>query len=145
MDYVLLLCGVLIPFFLLVAYVLHPFFSSLRDPLTRRDFAVTLLKENDEAVRGGSSSSSSKQKPKPKPKSISLVIPAYNEEERLPVMLRDAEAYLSKLRRVLGLDFRIIIVNDGSKDGTAAVAVEFARRTTLPSVTLVDLVSNCCN
>lgn len=48
---------------------------------------------------------------------LSLVIPAYNEEKRLP-------AFLQSLRGVSGMD-EIIIVDDGSTDRTAQMAQGF--------------------
>ena len=57
-------------------------------------------------------------------RSISIVIPAYNEQVRLPDTLRHIVKYLCKS----GWAFReIIVVDDGSTDGTAAAAEEFAR------------------
>ncbi len=52
-------------------------------------------------------------------RSLSIVIPAYNEEQRLPATLRAIAAYLE----TKGLDFvEILVVDDGSTDGTAQVA-----------------------
>jgi dolichyl-phosphate beta-glucosyltransferase len=48
---------------------------------------------------------------------LSIVIPAYNEENRIGDTLRLAEAYLSKQ----GYDSEIIVVDDGSTDRTAAL------------------------
>ena len=49
---------------------------------------------------------------------LTLVIPAYNEESRLPRTLTDAAAYLNQW----GIDYRVIVVDDGSRDNTAALA-----------------------
>ena len=49
---------------------------------------------------------------------LSIIIPAYNEAKRLPNTLREIDKYLRKQT----YDYEIIVVNDGSKDETAAVA-----------------------
>ncbi|PIT97968.1 MAG: hypothetical protein COT71_03435 [Candidatus Andersenbacteria bacterium CG10_big_fil_rev_8_21_14_0_10_54_11] len=58
---------------------------------------------------------------------LSVVIPAYNEEQRLPPTLQDVAAYL----RNQPYGWEIAVVNDGSTDGTAdavrAVAVHEPR------------------
>jgi dolichyl-phosphate beta-glucosyltransferase len=52
-------------------------------------------------------------------RSISIIIPAYNEEKRLPGTLDKIERYFERIH----WDFaEIVVVNDGSVDGTAAVA-----------------------
>lgn len=52
-------------------------------------------------------------------RSISIIIPAYNEEKRLPASLEKIQDYL----RRSGWDFsEIVVVNDGSLDGTAELA-----------------------
>jgi len=55
---------------------------------------------------------------------ITVVIPAFNEEHRLPATLRDTVAYFA------GRDERveIIAVDDGSDDGTARVIAEWSDR-----------------
>jgi len=56
-------------------------------------------------------------------RSISIIIPAYNEEKRLPATLEKVVAWLDRT----DWSFReIIVVDDGSSDGTAAVAERFA-------------------
>ncbi len=56
--------------------------------------------------------------------SISIVIPAYNEERRLPATLSAVCAYLA--RRAWRFA-EILVVDDGSTDGTCRVAEDFAR------------------
>ena len=48
---------------------------------------------------------------------LSVIIPAYNEERRLPKILAEIDKYL----RRQNYDYEIIVVNDGSKDATAEV------------------------
>jgi SAM-dependent methyltransferase len=55
---------------------------------------------------------------------LSILIPAYNEEEFLPVLLeRVLAAPLPS-----GLEKEVLVVDDGSSDGTAMAALEAARR-----------------
>ena len=46
---------------------------------------------------------------------LSVIIPAYNEEKRLPKTLEEIDNYL----RRQSYDYEIVVVNDGSKDLTA--------------------------
>lgn len=54
---------------------------------------------------------------------VSLVIPAYNEERRLPSTLPEAVRWLS----TTGWDWEVRVVDDGSADGTCAVVEELSR------------------
>lgn len=58
------------------------------------------------------------------PLSLSLIIPAYNEEHRLPATLETASAYLSETP----WDWEIRVVDDGSTDGTRQVVQDFSQR-----------------
>ncbi len=49
---------------------------------------------------------------------LSVIIPAYNEEKRLPKTLEEIDKYLSKQT----YEYEILVVNDGSKDRTVEVA-----------------------
>jgi glycosyltransferase involved in cell wall biosynthesis len=65
------------------------------------------------------------------------VIPAYNEENRLPASLEAVAAYLAQA------DFsfaEIVVVDDGSKDGTAGVVENYRR--THPCVRLLQNPGN---
>jgi len=55
---------------------------------------------------------------------LSVVIPAFNEQDRLPASLERIDAYLRTQR----IDAEILVVDDGSTDRTAALADEFLKR-----------------
>lgn len=59
--------------------------------------------------------------------SVSIVIPAYNEESRLPSTIEAILRYLSRPDS-RWTDWEILVVDDGSRDGTAAVAERFHQR-----------------
>ena len=59
-----------------------------------------------------------------KPLSISVFFPAYNDEKSVPRMVETA---LDVLRRYAS-DYEVIVVNDGSRDGTAAVLEQLERK-----------------
>lgn len=71
--------------------------------------------------------------------SISVVLPAYNEEAMIEQSVREMEAVL----RTLTDDFEIIVTNDGSKDGTGRVLADLqARRPDLPLRVVTHPVNN---
>ena len=55
---------------------------------------------------------------------ITVVIPAYNEEERLPTMLSEC---LESLETSKTETYEVIVVDDGSKDKTSAYVLEMAK------------------
>jgi len=58
------------------------------------------------------------KKPAPRDEiQLSIVIPAYNEQERLPQTVVETVHWCT----IRGLDFELIIVDDGSRDGTLAL------------------------
>ncbi|KAL6757247.1 dolichol-phosphate glucosyltransferase [Haematococcus lacustris] len=65
----------------------------------------------------------------PGTKSLTIVVPAYNEEERLADTLTEALAYLQQRRDHQGPQFtyEVVVVDDGSRDGTVRVAQSFSR------------------
>ncbi|HYL85743.1 MAG TPA: dolichyl-phosphate beta-glucosyltransferase [Candidatus Angelobacter sp.] len=63
---------------------------------------------------------------------LSIIIPAYNEELRLPATLERIAAYL----QTCGRQAEVLVVDDGSKDRTAQVAESF--RNTIPSLRVVS-------
>jgi dolichyl-phosphate beta-glucosyltransferase len=74
----------------------------------------------------------SRKKPLPLPKlssagtvSISVVVPAYNEESRIQIMLAEAVNYLEKVYS-RNKDWEILVVDDGSVDNTSNVVLDWA-------------------
>ena len=68
--------------------------------------------------------------------SLSIVIPAYNEEANVAEAVRR----VSRTAQNLGMDYEIIVVNDGSRDRTGDVVREMMPST--PSVRLVEHFPN---
>jgi dolichyl-phosphate beta-glucosyltransferase len=54
---------------------------------------------------------------------LSLIIPAYNEAKRLPITLIDADRHLNNV----DFSYEIIVVDNGSTDGTREVAEKFSK------------------
>jgi len=67
---------------------------------------------------------------------LSIIIPSYNEELRLPATLERIAAYLSNC----GREAEVLVVDDGSKDGTATVAESF--RSKIPTLRVVSNGAN---
>jgi dolichyl-phosphate beta-glucosyltransferase len=55
---------------------------------------------------------------------ISIVIPAYNEEERIVLTLNKISNYLKDKN----FNYEIIVVNDGSKDKTNEIVLDFVKK-----------------
>jgi glycosyltransferase involved in cell wall biosynthesis len=55
---------------------------------------------------------------------LSIVVPSFNEEKRLPATLERIAAYIERSGRAT----EVIVVDDGSTDGTAGVAESFRDR-----------------
>lgn len=58
-------------------------------------------------------------------KNVSIVIPCYNEEEAIPIIYH---AIATEMSALLEYDYEILLVNDGSKDGTLQVMKELAEQ-----------------
>jgi len=59
--------------------------------------------------------------------SISVVLPAWNEAENIERTLEQCFSYLADLNQRLGIDYEVIVVNDGSTDATPAIAEAIAQ------------------
>ncbi len=64
---------------------------------------------------------------------LSIIIPAYNEENRLPNTLGLINQYLVKQN----YEYEILVINDGSKDGTAEVVQKL-----IPKIANLKLIDN---
>ena len=67
---------------------------------------------------------------------VSVIVPAKNEEQNLPLLVKQLFATLGQLNR----RFEVIIVNDGSTDGTLRVLRTLAA--TFPELRAIDLARN---
>jgi len=67
---------------------------------------------------------------------LSIIIPAYNEAESIPKTLVDMDRYFS----AVSYSYEIIVVNDGSEDNTAEVAVAMTK--TVKNLKLIDNKEN---
>jgi len=60
---------------------------------------------------------------------LSVIIPAYNEQERLPTMLKECVQYLEARKS----SYELIIVDDGSQDSTSEIGRQFSKTYRIPS------------
>jgi dolichyl-phosphate beta-glucosyltransferase len=67
---------------------------------------------------------------------LSIVIPAYNEESRIEPTIRETIGYC----RSVGRTFELILVDDGSRDGTSTVGWNLAAE--FPELRLIRLAAN---
>ncbi|XP_019727878.1 dolichyl-phosphate beta-glucosyltransferase [Hippocampus comes] len=74
---------------------------------------------------------------------LSVVVPAYNEELRMPLMLDEAMEYLeSRRKRQASFTYEVIVVDDGSKDKTTEMALQYTRKYGAEKVRVLTLVKN---
>lgn len=67
---------------------------------------------------------------------LSLIIPAYNEEKRLPFYLKEVFIYLG----ASGLKYEVIVVDDGSQDKTSEIITDLMKKH--PELDLITLPQN---
>jgi glycosyltransferase involved in cell wall biosynthesis len=68
--------------------------------------------------------------------SLSIVLPAYNEEENIAAAVRA----VSQVAQTLGRDYEILVVNDGSKDNTGQIVRDLEPQ--VPGLRLVEHYPN---
>ncbi|CAD7703129.1 unnamed protein product [Ostreobium quekettii] len=78
-------------------------------------------------------------------KYLSVVVPSYYEQARLPNTLKETMHYLQRRRDRVGPHFtyEVLVVDDGSKDGTSAVATKAAAEHGGDAVRLLRMPRNC--
>src|SRR5450759_818851 len=74
------------------------------------------------AHRGGGRGTA--RNPQSVPLELSIVVPCYNEEQRLPRTIEQIERYLAGK----GVSYELILVDDGSTDGTRKIMDAAAER-----------------
>ncbi|KAI4382828.1 hypothetical protein MLD38_008740 [Melastoma candidum] len=79
----------------------------------------------------------------PPEKYLSLIVPAYNEENRLPAAIDEAMNFLQKrAAKDNSFTYEVVIVDDGSKDGTRRVAFSYVRKYSVDNVRVILLGKN---
>ncbi|GJJ68321.1 dolichyl-phosphate beta-glucosyltransferase [Entomortierella parvispora] len=79
----------------------------------------------------------------PAQKTLSVVVPAYNESERLPIMMKETLDFLkAKAKKEPGFTYEILIVDDGSQDTTVRVALELAQQEKDKDIRVVSFEKN---
>eukprot|EP00188_Purpureofilum_apyrenoidigerum_P004294 Plantae.Rhodophyta-Purpureofilum_apyrenoidigerum.ctg4770.p1 GENE.Plantae.Rhodophyta-Purpureofilum_apyrenoidigerum.ctg4770~~Plantae.Rhodophyta-Purpureofilum_apyrenoidigerum.ctg4770.p1 ORF type:complete len:343 (+),score=62.56 Plantae.Rhodophyta-Purpureofilum_apyrenoidigerum.ctg4770:256-1284(+) len=73
---------------------------------------------------------------------LSVVVPAYNEEDRIEEMLDETIEYLQRKKRENGLTSEIIVSDDGSQDDTANVVLKYVRKYGHEQIRLLRLQVN---
>lgn len=69
---------------------------------------------------------------------LSVIVPAYNEELRLPKMLDECLEFLEKRKT----SYEVIIVDDGSKDATSETGLKYVERRGSDKVRVLTLARN---
>ncbi|XP_037820971.1 dolichyl-phosphate beta-glucosyltransferase [Lucilia sericata] len=73
---------------------------------------------------------------------LSVIVPAYNEEQRMPVMLDECLEFLESKSKTGNFTYEIIVVSDGSSDGTVALALKYSKKYTVNKVRVLELIEN---
>lgn len=70
---------------------------------------------------------------RPVVKTLTVLVPCYNEEESLPLLFRRLDALVADRTQIPGhdgarLDYRVMFIDDGSRDGTRRLITQYAAR-----------------
>lgn len=69
---------------------------------------------------------------------LSVIVPAYNEESRLPIMLDEAFDYLESRK----FKYELIVVDDGSSDRTTEIALDYVQKFGSEKIRVITLEKN---
>ncbi|KAK3610130.1 hypothetical protein CHS0354_039911 [Potamilus streckersoni] len=79
----------------------------------------------------------------PQSMDLSIIVPAYNEEERLPKMITEALEHLEERQKSnRSFQYEIIVVDDGSKDKTTQTALKYSEKYGTDKVRVLTLEKN---
>lgn len=74
---------------------------------------------------------------------LSVIIPAYEEEKRLPVMLEECMEFLERRTKSNPkFTYEVIVVSDGSKDGTVQCAMKYCAKYSTDKFRVLALIQN---
>lgn len=74
---------------------------------------------------------------------LSVIVPAYNEEQRLPVMMEETMNYLeTRQKKDPSFRYEVIIVDDGSKDQTTEIGLKQSEQHGADKVRVLTLQKN---
>jgi dolichyl-phosphate beta-glucosyltransferase len=72
---------------------------------------------------------------------LSIIIPAYNEEKRLPSTLKSIHTYMEQ-RVTWTSSYEILVVDDGSHDDTSLLVFKYAQKSRSTDIRLLKLFRN---
>ncbi|CAG9762348.1 unnamed protein product [Ceutorhynchus assimilis] len=74
---------------------------------------------------------------------LSIVVPAYNEEKRLPPMLDECLEFLeTRQKKLPSFTYEVIVVSDGSTDATVNEALNYSKKYGIEKVRVLELERN---
>ncbi|XP_067626255.1 dolichyl-phosphate beta-glucosyltransferase [Eurosta solidaginis] len=73
---------------------------------------------------------------------LSVIVPAYNEEQRLPSMMEECLNFLEEKSKDASFTYEVIVVSDGSSDGTVSLALKYSKRFTANKLRVLELIDN---
>lgn len=74
---------------------------------------------------------------------LSIIIPSFNEESRLPLMLDETLLYLKqRSKKENWFTWELLIVDDGSRDSTTSIGLRYSKREGIERVRVLSLALN---
>ncbi|XP_034825372.1 dolichyl-phosphate beta-glucosyltransferase [Maniola hyperantus] len=128
-----------------VAAAVLLFIIALTIYLTTKPFPVIERLKEEETYNDPVSKARTKFPKLEDPQSVhlSVIVPAYNEEERLPPMLDEALDFLeNRIKDHSSYKYEIVIVSDGSQDNTVKLAESYVEKYGSDKLRCLELIKN---